>query len=266
MAMPAFLKPVAVFADSGYNRFVTDIPRPSLTLVTDRNLYRTEAGGAANPLSLIEAAITGGVDTVQLRIRNAETDDLGAFAVAMRLREMTADKVRFIMTGDIQLAEKCHADGLLLPERSYKPSEARQFLRGGSRLVGAFVQSVEGASRAERGGADYVHVGPAFSEEVDSTPEGGAVERYALPDNGGLTLIRKIKDAVHIPVIAFGGIAGVEQVEECVRAGADGVAVTDAITKADDPAAAASLLRAALHAAWQAVHGDAGLPPPSTGA
>jgi thiamine-phosphate pyrophosphorylase len=220
---------------------VTDFPRPSLTLVTDRNLYRQEAGGSANPLSLVETAIAGGVDIVQLRVPAAGTDDLGLYAVAMRVRELTAGKVHFVLTGDVELAEKCHADGILLPESSYKPSEARNYLRGGVRLVGAFVQSVHGASRAERGGADYVQVGPAFNDVADSE------------NTAGLRMVRKIKDAVHIPVIAFGGIQTSEHVADCVRAGADGIAVTEAITRADNPQAAAATLRSALDTAWESI-------------
>ena len=186
--------------------------------------------------------MAGGVNIVQLRAR-VQPDDLGLFAVAMRLREMTAGKAQFVVTGDLELAEKCHADGILLPERSYKPSEARAFLRqadGG--LVGAFTRTVPGAGRAERGGADYVQVGPAFDP------------RRARNDDGGLVLLRKVKDAVHIPVIAFGGIRTPEQVGGCIRAGADGVALTDAITRAPDPQSAATALRAALDAAWSALH------------
>jgi thiamine-phosphate pyrophosphorylase len=216
--------------------FVTDILLPSLTLVTNRTLYRPEAGDGGIPLSLVEAAIAGGVDTVQLRVPRSDPDDLGLYAVALRLREMTAGKARFIMTGHVELAEKCHADGLLLPERSYKPSDARNYLRQPVRLVGMFVQSVPGAGRAERGGADYVHVGPVFGESGES----GRI----------VALLRKIKDAVHIPVIAIGGIETGDHIVECIRAGADGVAVTNAITQAPDPQAAAVTLRAAMDAAW----------------
>lgn len=219
---------------------MTDILRPSLTLITDRTLYRQPAEGSAHPLSLVEAAISGGVDTVQLRVRRHAKDDLGLYAVAMRVREMTAGKARFVMTGDLELAEKCHADGVLLPERSYKPADARGYLRGETRLVGVFVQSVNGASRAERGGADYVQVGPAFSDEEGAD---------------GLGLLRKVKDAVQVQVVAFGGITTAAHVADCVKAGADGIAVTDAITKATDPASAAAALRGALDAVWHAVHG-----------
>lgn len=225
-----------------------DFPTPSLTLITDRKLYRPSADKAGSPLSLVEAAIAGGVNIVQLRARGQAGDDLGLYAVALRLREMTSGKVRFVVTGDLELAEKAFADGVLLPERSYKPSDARTYLRGdtgkgGALYVGAFARTVTGASRAERGGADYVQVGPIFDKD-------------AAPDAElGLTLIRKVKDAVQIPVIAFGGIETPEQVGDCLRQGADGVAVATAVTHAPDPQAAAAALRAAMDAAWRALHG-----------
>lgn len=231
--------------------------------MTDRTLYRPRPDMKGDFLSLVEAAIAGGVDIVQLRARNAVSDDLGLYAVALRLREMTAGKALFVMTGDVELAEKSRADGVLLPERSYKPSEARSFLRGvqpmpsaeeeaarehirlggGVKLVGAFARSVSGAGRAERGEADYVQVGPIFDKDAgDETHD-------------GLALLRKVKDAIQIPVIAFGGVATPARATDCLRAGADGVAVTDAILQAPDPQAAALALRSALDAAWRVLHG-----------
>ncbi len=226
----------------------TTLPRPSLTLVTDRTLYRPGADKKGDPLSLVEAAIAGGVNIVQLRVRSTPSDDLGLYAVALRLREMTQGRARFVVTGDVELAEKCHADGVLLAERSYKPSEARAFLRGhgagedGASVVGAFTRSVAAASRAERGGADYVQVGPIFDKDGEAS-------------DAGLPLLRKVKDAVHIPVIAFGGVETPEHVADCLRAGADGVAVAIAVSRAPDPQAAASALRVAMDAAWRALHG-----------
>ena len=222
------------------------LPKPSITLVTDRNLYRESADNNVDTISLIEAAIEGGIDIIQLRARSVGLDDLALFAVAMRVREMTAGQALFVVTGDVELAEKCHADGILLPERSYKPSDARNFLRGdGTKLVGGFVKTVIGASRAERGGADFVQVGPAF----DNTD-------FTVPEAEGLPLLRKIKDAIHIPVVAFGGINTPARAVDCLKAGADGIAISDAVTLAGNPKDAAAAIRIAVDSAWQALHAE----------
>jgi thiamine-phosphate pyrophosphorylase len=206
---------------------------PTLTLVVDRRLYRTVKG--KEPLSLVEAAIAGGVTLVQLRTTHRDTPgDLGLFAIALRLREMTSGIVPFVVTGDLELAEKCHADGVLLTERSYRPDAARKFLRGPQPVVGCYVQTVMGASRAERGGADYVQVGPIY------------IDRAGGLESGDLSLIRKVKDAIHLPVVAFGGISSRDRASEVTEAGADGVAVTSAILAASHPKSAAEDLRSAL--------------------
>jgi thiamine-phosphate pyrophosphorylase len=206
---------------------------PQLTLVVDRRLYRTMKG--KEPLSLVEDAIAGGVTQVQLRATHKDTaSDLVLFAIALRIREMTSGKVPFVITGDLDLAEKCYADGVLLTERSYRPDAARKYLRSPQPVVGCYVQSVIGATRAERGGADYVQVGPIYVEK-----------------NGGdhyedLNLIRKVKDAVLLPVVAFGGIKSADRATAVIEAGADGIAVTSAILAAQHPKIAAAELRSAL--------------------
>lgn len=214
-----------------------DFAKPNLTLVVDRRLYRPRRD--KEPLSLVEEAIAGGVTMVQMRVPNGDADgDLRVYAVAQRLREITYGRVPFIITGDLELAERCRADGVLLPgERTYKPNAARDFLRGKDGLVGCFVRTVAGASRAERGGADYVQVGPVF-------PERRAAETDS--DREGIHLVRKVKDAVNVPVIAFGGISTSRRAMEAVASGADGIAVTHAILAATDPQEAAASLRASL--------------------
>jgi len=206
---------------------------PKLTLVVDRRLYRTRSD--KEPLSLVEAAIAGGVTQVQLRAGQKDAaEDLGLFAIALRIREMTSGIVPFVVTGDLELAEKCYADGVLLTERSYKPEAARKFLRGQQAVVGCYVQSVAGATLAERGGADYLQVGPIFTE------------RTTASDAAGLPLLRKVKDAVLLPVVAFGGINSRDRAKAAIDYGADGVAVTSAILAAPHPKIAAEEFRSAL--------------------
>ncbi len=218
-----------------------DFVRPNLTLVIDRRLYRPQQD--SEPLSLVEAAINGGVTMVQLRLpgdngNSSAAEDLAAYAIAQRLRELTSGRVPFLITGDLKLADRCHADGVLLVgERSYKPSAARDYLGGtNAKFVGCFVDSVQGASRAENNGADFVQVGPVF----DPLAEG---------QEDSLATIRKVKDAVNVPLVAFGGVDSPEKAAAAIEAGADGIAVTEAILSAPDPREAAMALCAAIGAA-----------------
>ena len=207
-------------------------------LVVDRLLYRSRED--EEPLSLVDEAIAGGVTLVQLRLRSGDGEaGLDRYAIALRLREITEGRVPFIVTNDLDLAEKSVADGLLLAgDQTYKPSDARSYLRGSEPLVGCYASNVLQASRAERGGADYVQVGPVFGE----TDGDEAAEE-------GIHLVRKIKDAIHLPLIAFGGIDSTERAALAIQSGADGIAVSHHLLSAPDPRAAAAALSAAIAAA-----------------
>ena len=102
------------------------------------------------------------------------------------------------------------------------------------RAIGRSVHSVDAAVRAERQGCEYIVAGSVFP--TTSHP-GGPV--------GGLTLVRDIASAVHIPVIAIGGI-NATNARACIDAGARGVAVISAIFDAEDPKQAAQEL-------WRAI-------------
>ena len=203
------------------------VDAPRLTLVIDRLLYRTRDDEP--PLSLVEEAIAGGVSLVQMRTGAWQGDDLGIYAVAQRLREITRGKAPMLVTDDLHLAEKCEADGILLtPEHSYRPESVREYVRVSPSIVGCFVTSVWAAARAERGGADFVQVGPIFGDGIGH----GAAD--------GLVLLRKVRDAIHLPVVAFGGIMNADLAAQTIDAGATGIAVGEPILSATDPRRAAA--------------------------
>jgi thiamine-phosphate pyrophosphorylase len=83
-------------------------------------------------------------------------------------------------------------------------------------------------------GADWITFGHVFptSSHPDEAPRGVAALAQAV-------------QAVHIPVIAIGGI-GTRQVGPVIQAGAAGIAVMSAILDAADPAQATAELRQAL--------------------
>jgi imidazole glycerol phosphate synthase subunit HisF len=97
-------------------------------------------------------------------------------------------------------------------------------------VLGRSVHSVDVAHQASHDGAEFVIAGTVYKSP--SKPE-------VKP--AGLSLISDITKDVSQPVLAIGGVTA-EKVEELIKAGAAGVAVVSAITKAEDPKAAAEAL------------------------
>ncbi len=199
-----------------------------LYLVTDRT--RT----AGRPLlDVVEQALQGGVDAVQLR----EKDLSGAalFELAQRLRDLCRrHAARLLINDHIDVALAIGADGVHLPADSFAPADARRLL-GPHALIGASTHSLEEAQAAAADGADFIVFGPVFE-----TP---SKRGYGPPI--GLEALSEVTRAIALPVFAIGGVT-TDRVEAIRRCGAQGVAVISAIVEAGDPRAAAAALRAAL--------------------
>jgi thiamine-phosphate pyrophosphorylase len=199
-----------------------------LYLVTDRT--RT----AGRPLlQVVEAALQGGVDAVQLREKDLSTAEL--CDLASRLRTLTRRYgARLLINDRIDVALTVGADGAHLPVNSFAPDDARRLL-GAQALIGVSTHSLEQAEAATAGGADFIVFGPVFE-----TPS-----KRAFGTPVGLPALARISAKVAAPIFAIGGIT-VDRVESVRRCGARGVVVISAILEADDPRAAASALCAAL--------------------
>lgn len=199
-----------------------------LYLVTDR--HRT----AGRPLlEVIEAALQGGVDAVQLREKDLPAGAL--FELASRLRDVTSRySARLLINDRIDVALAVGADGVHLPGDSFAPEDARRLL-GTRALIGVSTHSVEQARLAAARGADFVVFGPVFD-----TPS-----KRAFGAPLGLDALGEVSRAVRVPVLAIGGLTA-EHVQDVRQRGARGVAVIAAILDADDPRAAAARLRDAF--------------------
>ena len=100
-------------------------------------------------------------------------------------------------------------------------------LLGGGRLLGVSANRPEEAAAAERAGADYLGVGPAYPTGTKER-----IRRVLGPQG-----LQAIRAATRLPTFAVGGIT-LERVPEVLATGADGVAVISAIVAAPDVAAA----------------------------
>jgi thiamine-phosphate pyrophosphorylase len=182
-----------------------------------------------DPRPLLAAALRGGVDVVQLREKELGVAALLAAAETTRTA-CEEHGALFVLNDRPELVLECGADGVHLG-RSDTPVERARSLVGPERLIGLSASTV--AELEEVDGADYVGV-TAFA-----TP----TKEDAVP--GGLELLLAAAETLTVPWFAIGGIE-LSNVAEVVGAGAPGVAVVRAIRDADDPEAAARMLRTAL--------------------
>ena len=206
---------------------------------------RPGAGSAAESHLLVgREALEGGADFLQFRNKDAEGGNVlekeKALAVCFNLKKFCeARGSLFIVNDDLELAKESGADGVHLGQADLKENkveEAKKVL-GRNGLVGVSASTVEEALQAIVDKADYVGYGPIFktgSKEDAATPVGL---------EGGEKLRKEFdRDKIRTPIIAIGGITE-ENAASVIGAGADGVAVISAVSRAEDMKKAAEKLK-----------------------
>jgi len=181
---------------------------------------------------IVERAIDGGVGVVQLREKAMPVRE--RYELGRDLRELTREAGVLLLVNDrVGLAQAVDADGVHLGDDDLPVPAAREVL-GPDAIVGRSVSFVDDARRAERNGADYLGVGAVYATgSKDDIPD----DEHGI----GPERVSAIADAVDIPVVGIGGITP-ENAAEVAAAGADGVAVITAITRAEDPETATAAL------------------------
>lgn len=187
---------------------------------------------------VLEGALAGGARLIQLRAKGHSDADL--LDLGRRVRRRCAEAgALFIMNDRPDLAAALEADGVHVGQEDEGVERARALV-GPDQLIGVSAAgSLEVARAAEAAGADYVAAGSMFP----TTTKADAVVR-------GVDVLRRMKAAVSIPVVAIGGITH-ENVDEVLLAGADAVCVISAVADAEDVAAATRQLLERIHA-WRA--------------
>ena len=179
---------------------------------------------------LAAMAIDGGADTIQFRDKGNDIRHVlrQADETARVCRERGAP---LIVDDRIDVLLAVDAAGVHLGQRDMPVDVARRIL-GARRIIGASATTVDEALWQEDAGADYIGFGPVFPTSSKANP--ASVK--------GLSGLRAVCSAVAIPVIAIAGITA-DRIVSIMEAGAHGVAVMTAISRADDPAEAARRLR-----------------------
>jgi thiamine-phosphate pyrophosphorylase len=170
--------------------------------------------------TVLHELLEGGIKLLQLRAKAMTPVDFLRLACATRT--LTRSYACSLIVNDrVDIALACEADGVHLGQEDLPLHAARKLM--GDRIIGISTHSTEQAKEAEDGGADYIGFGPMFGTTTKATGYSGR----------GPAMLREIREAVRVPIVAIGGITETN-VSQVWRAGADSAAIISDILGADD--------------------------------
>ena len=185
------------------------------------------------PDEFLVAALRGGVDIVQLRVKDAGDERI--VSAGRRFAHVCGEHgVLLILNDRPDLVDAVGADGVHVGQDDVSVARTRALV-GEDRLVGLSTHTPRQIDQAR--GVDYIGVGP-----VNATPTKPG--RPAV----GPELVGYAAGHAPMPFFAIGGI-DLANLATVVAAGASRIAVVRALTFAEDPEARARELRAELGAA-----------------
>ena len=180
----------------------------------------------------IAEAASGGAEIVQLREKGLNDREL--LERAKNVRKWTSDAgVLFIMNDRPDIARLVSADGVHLGQDDLSVKEARQIV-GPNAIIGVSTHDLDQLRQAILDGATYIGVGPAFA-----TPTKPGIEV------AGLEYVRAAMQETSLPAFVIGGVT-LQTIDAVIASGANRVAVSSEIAKAEEPRQVAAIIRQAL--------------------
>lgn len=191
-----------------------------------RFYFITDEASAISVIDQVKIVLEAGATIIQYRNKS---NDVSKYHEALEIRQMCKKwGVPFIVNDDVILAKAVGADGVHVGQGDVHPQIARSVL-GDDAIIGISVSSLEELEKTDLANCDYIGVGPVFetSTKKDANPV------------TGVELLSEICMKADLPIVAIGGIT-VQNASLCLGAGACGICMISAITRAADSLRAAS--------------------------
>jgi thiamine-phosphate pyrophosphorylase len=176
----------------------------------------------------VAAAVRGGATSVQVRLKKATPREVVEIAKAI----VSKVSVPVIVNDRADIALAAGAAGVHVGEADLPVSAIRRFAPTDFIIGASLGGNAELANAKE---ADYVGIGPLFT----TGSKGDAGKAI------GIEGFKKLAELSGRPALAVGGLTAA-RAAQVMAAGAAGVAVINAIFKADDPERAARSIAAAI--------------------
>lgn len=179
-------------------------------------------------LDSIRLALDGGCGWIQLRMKDATTDEIRS--IALQAQRMCAERgATFIIDDHVELVKEIHADGVHLGKNDMPIAEARKLL-GKDFIIGGTANTFEDIVSHYESGADYIGCGPfRFTTTKKNLSPVLGLDGYAY-------IIEKMKTAgIELPVVAIGGITA-DDIPSILQTGITGIALSGTVLNAVNPA------------------------------
>ena len=185
--------------------------------------YISQGETVEKQLQNIHQALDAGCNWIQMRFKNQTPEKRFVLAEAIKIlcEEYLAN---FIVNDDVLLAQKIAADGVHLGLTDMTIPKARAIL-GDRKIIGATANTFEDIVFQSKNGCDYIGLGPfQFTETKEKLSP-------VLGTEGYVSILNKMKtENILTPVYAIGGIT-LENIENLIKTGIHGIAVSGMITK-----------------------------------
>ena len=198
---------------------------PPLYAILDPEQTRGRA-----PQAVLRQLLDAGVKLIQLRAKTMLPRDFLDLARQARAETRRYD-CRLIVNDRVDIALACGADGVHLGQEDLPLHAGRKLM--GDKIICISTHDIEQAKEAEQNGADYIGFGPMFGTATKDT---GYTAR-------GVDMLKQIRAAVKIPIVAIGGI-NEQNVAQVWQAGANCAAIiSDILSAANIPEKIAAILK-----------------------
>jgi thiamine-phosphate pyrophosphorylase len=192
--------------------------------IKDYSLYLViseEYALGRDAISIAKAAISSGVDILQMREKNKPKDEL--LKLGRELAQLCRkSKTTLILNDDPYLVKEIDADGVHIGQSDLVkyPFKAIREIIGKNKLIGLSTHSLEQFKEANKSDVDYISFGPIFFTKTKD---------YFIGT-------KDIEDVLKIalkPVVFIGGI-NILNLDDLLKKGARNIALIRGIVEAED--------------------------------
>jgi len=187
-----------------------------------------------------EAACKGGVDWIQLRVKDVPYEEYRQIALEVQdvCRKYNAT---FIVNDSIKLALEINADGVHVGKEDPLPQNDIEEMLGRGGIIGVTANTIEDFIHLDGKAVSYIGLGPYRYTDTKKNLS------PILGLNGYRKLFAQLRarNMVHAPVIGIGGITD-SDVFRILSTGVHGIAVSGAIAGAKDIVEAVKKFRNAI--------------------